>query len=250
MTNSEQYATMWNDSFRIGAYDLLLPINFDRSIAATFDALAPGPNDHILDVGCGTGRTLLHARDWLRAGGRWTGFDIADGGLEFASRRGASLGVESRIKLVCGDMRSIASLLPGGYDGVMVHFAVFTMAAEADRRATIAQIARVLRPGGRLAITVPSETYRARRLISHARALESTRDDISSLSRWFRQWILYSFMEIATRRQIETKFDSGVFHRYTQSEIEEHLAAAGFQNIVVQRLQGVESYRAVANRGD
>jgi ubiquinone/menaquinone biosynthesis C-methylase UbiE len=245
---SERHNQMWNAPFRLGAYDLLLPINFDQSIAATFAALAPARTDHILDVGCGSGRLLVHAAEWLRAGGRWTGVDITQGGLDFAERRGAHLGVQDRLNLVRADMRELTSHLPGKFDGALVHFAVFTLAAEQDRRRVIEQIASVLRPGGRLAITVPSEGYRARALISHARELERKRTDISAPARLCRQWLLYTFLEEATRRHIESKLDADIFHRYSSAELESHLAAAGFKDISVQQRHGVESYLAVATR--
>lgn len=246
--SSEQYSKMWSVPFRIGAYDFFIPFNFDQSLKATFDALAPAPTEHVLDVGCGSGRSLLHARDWLRRGGRLTGIDIAEGGLAFAKRRAASLGVEPQVTLVQGDMRELATTLQSSYDAAMVHFAIYTLSSEADRKATIDQIARVLRPGGRLAITVPSEGYRARPLIEDARVRERHRDDISTPTRWFRQWVLYSIMEVATRRHVESKLDLDIFHRYSRAELEEHLRAAGFEDIRIEQHHGVESYRAMAVR--
>ncbi|MEM9455616.1 MAG: class I SAM-dependent methyltransferase [Myxococcota bacterium] len=246
MMNTDRYAKMWNVPFRIGAYDFFIPINFDQSLKATFDALAPAPDEHILDVGCGSGRVLLHAGPWLQSGGRLTGIDIAEGGLTFAKNRATTLGVESQVSLVQGDMRSLSDALDGTFDGAMVHFAVYTLSSEADRARTLQQIARVLRPGGRLAITVPSEGYRARPLIRDARVRESRRSDISTPVRLFRKWVLYSFMEVATRRHVESKLDVDVFHRYTREELEAHLKEAGFTDIYIEQLHGVESYRATA----
>lgn len=247
--SSERYSKMWSVPFRIGAYDFFIPFNFDQSLKATFDALSPAPAEHVLDVGCGSGRALLHARDWLRRGGRLTGIDIAEGGLAFAKRRAASLGVDARVSLVQGDMRELSTVLDGSFDAAMVHFAIYTLSSEADRRLTIEEIARVLRPGGRLSITVPSEGYRARPLIEDARAWERRRDDISTPTRLFRQWVLYSIMEVATRRHVESKLDLDVFHRYTKEELHSHLSGAGFEDVRIEEHHGVESYRAVAVRG-
>src|SRR5437667_9700573 len=56
----------------------------DFARRAILDALALGPDDHLLEVGCGGGLLL---RDALASGSRATGVDHSDEMLELASAR-------------------------------------------------------------------------------------------------------------------------------------------------------------------
>ncbi len=98
--------------------------------------LAPAASDRVVDLGCGSGRTLLWNRDW---GARLTGIDIAP----FFSRE-----ARQDVDLLIGDLRR----LPFG-DGT------FTKAFSLDvlehlspeaLRGMLAEASRVLAPGGAL----------------------------------------------------------------------------------------------------
>ncbi|EMA62810.1 class I SAM-dependent methyltransferase [Halorubrum kocurii] len=120
----------------------------DGSDAALIDDLLAGlPSDpNILDVGCGDGaRTLAN----LPAGS--VGLDV--------SRRGLDLAAEAvpGARLVHGEM----SALPfdaDRFDGITAYHAVFHV--ERDRHPTVyEEFARVLRPGGRLLMTLPGGRF-------------------------------------------------------------------------------------------
>lgn len=120
----------------------------DGSDAALIDdLLAALPADpHVLDVGCGDGaRTLAN----LPAGS--VGLDV--------SRRGLDLARETvpEARLVHGEM----SALPFGadrFDGITAYHAVFHVERE-RHPAVYAEFARVLRPGGRLLMTLPGGRF-------------------------------------------------------------------------------------------
>ncbi len=97
-----------------------------------------------LDVGCGTGANL----ERLGELGRWTGADLSDEALGFCARRG-------RARLV----RCRASELPfadGSFHGAT---ALDVLEHMEDDRAAAAELFRVLRPGGRLIVTVPAHPF-------------------------------------------------------------------------------------------
>jgi len=120
----------------------------DGSDAALIDDLLAGlpSGPTVLDVGCGDGaRTLAN----LPAGS--VGLDV--------SRRGLDLAAEAvpGARLVHGEM----SALPFGadrFDGITAYHAVFHV--ERDRHPTVyEEFARVLRPGGRLLMTLPGGRF-------------------------------------------------------------------------------------------
>ncbi|WP_435094654.1 class I SAM-dependent methyltransferase [Halorubrum sp. N11] len=120
----------------------------DGSDAALIDDLLAGlpPDPAVLDVGCGDGaRTLAN----LPAGS--VGLDISRRGLDLA--REAVPGAQ----LVHGEM----SALPFGadrFDGITAYHAVFHV--DRDRHPTVYEaFARVLRPGGRLLMTLPGGRF-------------------------------------------------------------------------------------------
>ena len=99
--------------------------------------------DRVLDVACGTGNAAIPA---AVAGGRVTGLDITPELFDAAQRRAAEAGVT--LELVEGD----AEELPfddGAFDVVLSTFGcMFAPRHEVAAR----ELARVLRPGGRLGV--------------------------------------------------------------------------------------------------
>ena len=95
------------------------------------------PEDEVLDACCGTGDLALAAE---RVGGRVTGLDFSERMLERARRKSAS------VRWVRGDVLALP-FPDGSFDAVTVGFGIRNVE---DLEAGLREIARVLRPGGRL----------------------------------------------------------------------------------------------------
>jgi SAM-dependent methyltransferase len=122
--------------------------NLEPDIAGMHDdlvgRLAPKAGERWLDVGCGPGAVALRA---ARAGAEVTGLDLAPGLIETARRRAAEEGLSIRFDV--GD----AEALPyGDAEFDIVSSSVGVIFAP-DHRAAAAELARVVRPGGRLGVT-------------------------------------------------------------------------------------------------
>jgi 2-polyprenyl-6-hydroxyphenyl methylase/3-demethylubiquinone-9 3-methyltransferase len=132
-----------------GDFDRLMnPYDLQRRIEVVFDELLAGQSLdglHVLDVGCGTGAFSLTAS---RRGGVVTSLDIGTRLLARARAKGVP-------KVVAGD----AIVLPfadGRFDVVLSSECI---EHTTDPRRAVAEMVRVLRPGGRLVVTCPNRFW-------------------------------------------------------------------------------------------
>jgi SAM-dependent methyltransferase len=111
--------------------------------------LGPNPGERVLELGAGIGETGFEAAAILGDNGRLISSDFSAEMVEVARRRGTELGLGNV------DYRVIdAERIPldsGSVDGVLCQS---TYMLAADPAAALAETRRVLRPGGRLALSV------------------------------------------------------------------------------------------------
>ena len=117
--------------------------------------LAPWRGDeHVLDVGCGRGLMLVGAALRLNTGRAvgidiWNAADQSSNGPQGAIDNARIAGVADKIEVQTADMRT----LPFGdqsFDVVLSHWVVHNLESQADRDKALAEMTRVLRPGGYL----------------------------------------------------------------------------------------------------
>lgn len=122
-------------------YDRLRPGGDDWAEVADRALRALGPSRRLLDAGCGTGRFAVYAVE--RLGGRVWGVDVSAAMLEQARTRPGA----GRV----GWRRASVERLPfraAWFDAVHAHLVMHLV----DRPAAIAEVARVLQPGGRIVV--------------------------------------------------------------------------------------------------
>jgi SAM-dependent methyltransferase len=109
--------------------------------------LAPPCGGIVVDAGCGTGRAMDHLRDAVGPTGTVIGVDVTPEMLDAGRARGR----QGHGNLVLGDTRSLP-LRDGAADAV---FAAGLLPHLADPAAGLVELARVSRPGARLAVFHP-----------------------------------------------------------------------------------------------
>jgi arsenite methyltransferase len=106
------------------------------------------PGERVLDLGSGGGIDVILSARRVGPTGRAIGLDMTDEMLELAVRNAAEAGVDN-VEFVRGTIESIP--LPAASVDVVISNCVINLAA--DKAAVFAEIARVLRPGGRVGVS-------------------------------------------------------------------------------------------------
>ncbi|CAL9559821.1 2-methoxy-6-polyprenyl-1,4-benzoquinol methylase, mitochondrial [Streptomyces sp. enrichment culture] len=133
--------------------------------------LGAGPGSEVLDLGCGTGGPGVRLA--RATGARVTGVSISAGDVALAGARAAAEGVAGQVRFELAD----AMELPYGdasFDAVLAFESIVHLP---DRGRALREIARVLRPGGRLVLTdlvergAPEDDEHKRRAVAEMLAI-------------------------------------------------------------------------------
>ncbi len=106
------------------------------------------PGEVVLDLGAGAGADVLISAGRVAPGGRAIGLDMTDEMLALARANAAEAGVDNA-EFVQGYLEDVP--LPDASVDVVISNCVINLAA--DKRRVLAEAARVLRPGGRFAVS-------------------------------------------------------------------------------------------------
>jgi protein-L-isoaspartate O-methyltransferase len=111
------------------------------------DVLAPQPGERVLEVGPGTGYYSLHVAEWVAPEGQLDVFDLQQEMLDHTMRRAGEAGLTNVVP-TRGDARTLP------YDDATFDGAYLTavLGEIPDQAAALRELARVLKPGGRLVV--------------------------------------------------------------------------------------------------
>jgi cyclopropane fatty-acyl-phospholipid synthase-like methyltransferase len=105
------------------------------------------PGQHLLDIGCGVGVPAI--RLGQRTDAEITGITISGWQVSEATRRVNAAGLRGQVRIEHGDAAALA--YPDGFFDAVLAFD--SLAHAADRGQWLREMARVLRPGGRIVLT-------------------------------------------------------------------------------------------------
>ena len=116
------------------------------SCGSALDVAAPREGETVVDLGCGRGGDVLRAAHRVGPGGLAIGVDANGSMIAEALARARNL---ARARFVRGDLAAVP--LPGGRADVVVSNCAINHAR--DKAAVYREVHRLLRPGGRFAVS-------------------------------------------------------------------------------------------------
>ncbi|MEN2976605.1 methyltransferase domain-containing protein (plasmid) [Tistrella bauzanensis] len=156
------------------------PAGHKTSFDMALDALGPTPDDRLLDLGCGGGVFLERV---LNTGASAAGLDHSPDMVGESRRRNAAACAAGRLTLCQGDVGRLP--FPDGAFSIVTTLNAFFFFP--DPQAAVAEMARVLAPGGRLAIvTTPPEQAAALKRYFGPVASRMRLDAPEALADWLR----------------------------------------------------------------
>lgn len=121
-----------------------LETSFTEVFEALFQAAQLKPRETVLDVGCGTGATLVHAAEAVGPEGRVVGIDVAPPLVEVAEKR-----APRNVELITGDAGSHA-YETGTFDVILANFGIMFFD---DNTAAFENLRSATKPNGRMVAT-------------------------------------------------------------------------------------------------
>jgi arsenite methyltransferase len=202
-----------DDGFGAALYDAEAPGEAAQALSASLGCGVPTAvadlheGEAVLDLGSGAGADVLISARRVGPTGRAIGLDMTDEMLALARANAAQAGV-ANVEFVKGYIEAIP--LPDDSVDVVISNCVINLSA--DKPTVLREAARVLRPGGRLAVSD---------VIADAGMDEATRADMA-------QW---------------TGCIAGAL---TRDELERGLAAAGFTEVEIRETHRVHAHAGAA----
>lgn len=209
MSNFDKNGTEVFGSSLYGGEAQLAPTAVEASLGCGVPTAVADLHDGetVLDLGSGAGTDVLISARRVAPTGKAIGLDMTDEMLELARANAAASGV-TNIEFVKGYIEDIP--LPDGSIDVVISNCVINLSA--DKRKVLAEVARVLKPGGRFAVSD---------VIADPDMDEATRADM-------QEW---------------TGCIAGAL---TQDEFEDALASAGLTDIEVNETHRVHEHASSA----
>jgi len=177
------------------------------SCGGAFDVAAPQPGETVVDLGCGRGGDVVKAAERVGPSGTAIGVDASPAMVEAARERASHL---AQARFVRCDLAAVD--LPAGLADVVLSNCAINHAP--DKAAVYREVHRLLRPGGRFAVSD---------VVSEQELPESVRNDPAAWAACYGGSIpeadylaaigAAGFGEVAVRRRTEPYEKGGVLVR-------------------------------------
>lgn len=131
-------------------YDVLAEHSEAPVRAAGLEMLNTQPGQQILEIGFGTGHSLIKLARSVGPSGKVFGIDLSEKMVEISQKRAEEEGLDERIELSCGDALNLP-YESESLDGVFMSFTL-ELFDTPEISLVLAECKRVLKPGGRIVV--------------------------------------------------------------------------------------------------
>lgn len=145
----------------------------------------------VLDIGIGAGRTAVYLAPLAR---KYVGIDFSPMFIEFVNS------TMPAVSAMLADMRDLSDFENGQFDFVMASFNVIDFVTHRDRLVALAEVNRVLKPGG---IFIFSSHNRAFEATGRRPTLERTKDPVRQVVR-VQRWIWRTVNYLKLKKHCES----------------------------------------------
>ncbi|QDV85807.1 class I SAM-dependent methyltransferase [Planctomycetes bacterium TBK1r] len=132
------------------AYDLIADGGEHEARQRGLKLLDVQPGESVLEIGYGTGHSIVELAESAGESGHVTGIDISPGMQEVAQKRVSKAAIESRVELLVGAVPPLP-MQDDTFDIVTMSFTLELFPLETIP-VVLAECRRVLKPGGRLGV--------------------------------------------------------------------------------------------------
>ncbi|MGI9471110.1 MAG: class I SAM-dependent methyltransferase [Rubripirellula sp.] len=132
------------------AYDLISDAGEHKARERGEQALSVQPGEQVLELGFGTGNSVLNLIEAAGESGHVQGIDVSPGMLTVAAKKIAAKGLDDRVDLCVGDARELP-YKDDTFDAVFTSFTLELFPLK-DIPKVLSEVARVLKPGGRFGV--------------------------------------------------------------------------------------------------
>ena len=226
---SDNLREMRSLAARSGLYDLFMPINYDLSLKKSWHIAGVNPEDIVADVGCGSGRLIDHACDDAHKLKQYLAIDNDPKVLQVAKRRR----FKGSISYECEDITQAGGKFFATCDVVLCLYTFYTIDPKQQRQA-LKNLSRMLKVGGRLILTVPSNTYQVKKILADARS----QDRHSGMcKRVVNAVVIYPLLR-KWLSKIESNIASGEFSSFDAKIFTGELLKYGFSDVEAHETYG------------
>jgi ubiquinone/menaquinone biosynthesis C-methylase UbiE len=227
--------SFWSRYFSF--YDTLNEaIPYREMIVENVDGLALGAGARVLDAGTGTGNVALEV---IGRGMRVTGIDFVESALEVCRQKAP----EGEFRF--GDLSRPLALPSSQFDGAVCCCVLHLIDDEA-RALAVRELARVVKPGGRVVVTVFGAGFRSLRVYREALRRHRQRHGVLRTGLFGLRYLFATLRILYYVAQIRRRERTGVHKFLTRDGLRALLAGAGLEVVRVDPIFAGQCWIGVA----